>query len=70
MFETSTSKAVNNHKIDEREFNMLQMLHLEELNDLSNTGSKMAAANRSQFQKGLLEEINDLKKELRKRAAS
>ena len=70
VFKTSISKALNNHKIDEREFNMLQTLHLEVLNDLSNIGSKMAAETRSQFEKSLLEGINDLKKELRKEDAS
>ena len=57
VFKTSISKALNNHKIDEREFNMLQTLHLEVLNDLSNIGSKMAAETRSQFEKSLLEGI-------------
>ena len=28
------SKALKNGKIDEQEFNMLQTLHLEEINDL------------------------------------
>ena len=70
MFETSVSKALNDCKIDELEFNMLQTLHSEALNDLSNVGSKMAAETRSQFKKSLLEGINDLMKELRKRDAS
>ena len=51
VFETSISKALNNTKIDEQEFNVLQALHLEALNDLSNTGSKVVAETRSQFEK-------------------
>ena len=70
VFETSISKALKDGKIDESEFNMLQTLHSEVFNDLSNIGSIMAAETRSRFQKSLLEGINDLKKELRKRNAS
>ena len=51
VFETSVSKALKDGKIDKQEFNMLQTLHLEVLNDLSNIGIKMAAEARSQFQK-------------------
>ena len=50
--------------------NSLTCLHLEAFNDLSNVGSKMAAETRSQFKKSLLEGINKLKKELKKRDAS
>ena len=57
------SKALEDGK---REFNMLQTLHLEMLNDLSNAGSKMAAETTSQFQKSLPKEINDLRNELGK----
>ena len=65
MFKMSISKASNDHKIDEWEFNMLQALHLEVLNNLSNVGSKMAAEARSQFQNNLLEGINKLRKEIK-----
>ena len=64
VFETSLSKALSNGKIDEEEFNMLQMLHLKILNELSNIDCKMGAENRNQFEKGLLEKINDIKKTL------
>ena len=57
-------------KIDERDFAMLQTLHLEVLNDLSNIDYKMEAENRNQFENSLLEGINDLKKELKRRDAS
>ena len=54
---------------DEQEFEMLQTLHLEALNYLSNDDSRTAAETRAQFKKSLLEGINNLKKELRKRDA-
>ena len=62
MFEMSISKVLTDGKIDEWEFDMLQTLHLEVLNDLSNVGSKIAAETRSQFQKSLMEGINDLRR--------
>ena len=54
-------------KIDEWEFNTFQELYYESLNNLSNIDHKMEAENKNQFKKSLWEEINDLKKELRKR---
>ena len=62
MFETSVSKALNNHKIDEWEFPTLLTLHLGALNELTNVDREMAAETRVQFQKSLPEEINDFKK--------
>ena len=64
VFETSISKALKNGKIDEEEFNVLQMFHLEVLNELTGVNCKMEAENRIQFEKSLLEEINDIKKSL------
>ena len=46
---------------------MLQALHLEALNDLSSVDHKMEAETRAQLQKSLQEEINDLKKAIRKK---
>ena len=60
--ETSLSKALSNGKIDEEEFKMLQTLHIKMLNELSDVDRKMGAENRNQFEKSLLEEINDIKK--------
>ena len=60
--EASLSKALRNGKIDEEEFNRLQMLYFKTLNELSNVDCKMEAENRNQFEKSLLEEINDMKK--------
>ena len=45
---------------------MLQALHLKVINELSNVDHKMEAETRTQLQKNLLEEINEIKKELRK----
>ena len=67
IFEMSVSKALNSGKIDEQEFNVLQTLHLKALNELSDVNHKMGAENRNQFEKSLLEEINDIKKTLGKR---
>ena len=62
VFETSVSKALNNGKIDEEEFNLLHTLYSKSLNELTGVDQKMGAENRNQFEKSLLEEINDIKK--------
>ena len=67
VFETSLYKALNNGKIDEREFQVLQELHLKVINELANIDSKMELETRAQLQKSLLEEINKIKKTLRTR---
>ena len=61
VFEMSVSKALNNGKIDEEEFNVLQTFDLK---CLTGVDHKMEAENRNQFEKSLLEEINDIKKTL------
>ena len=48
--------------IDEEEFNTLQTLHLETLNELTGVDHRMEARNRSLVEKSLMEEINELKK--------
>ena len=48
--------------IDEEEFNMLQTLHLETLNELTGIDHRMEAEHRSLVEKSLLEEINNIKK--------
>ena len=70
VFEARVSKVLNDGRVDEQEFNMIQALHFGSLNDLSNVDCKMEVEIRSQLQKSQQEEINDLKKELRKRDAS
>ena len=51
VFETSVSKALNNGKIDEEEFNMLQTLCSKSLNELTGVNRKMGAESRNQFEK-------------------
>ena len=65
IFERVVSKSLNDGVIDEEEFNMLQMLHLEMLNELMGIDRRMEAENRSPVEKSLLEEINELKKKAR-----
>ena len=47
--ETSIFKALNDAKIDEREFDMIQTLYLKTLNELANIDNKMEAEIRSQL---------------------
>ena len=60
VFERVISGALKNGIIDE--FNTLQMLHLETLNELTGVDHRMEAENRSLVEKSLMEEINELKK--------
>ena len=62
VFERVVSGALKNGVIDEEEFNMLQTLHLETLNELTGVDGRMEAEHRSLVEKGLLEEINEIKK--------
>ena len=48
--------------IDEEEFNMLQTLHLETLDKLTDIDCRMEAENRSLVEESLMEEINNIKK--------
>ena len=50
VFETSVFKALNNGEVDEREFSMLQDLHLKVINELVNVDCKMELENRNQLQ--------------------
>ena len=62
VFERVISGALKNSIIDEEEFNTLQTLHLETLNELTGVDHRMEAENRSLVEKSLMEEINKLKK--------
>ena len=62
VFERVISGALKNGIIDEEEFNTLQTLHLETLNELTGVDRRTEAENRSLFEKSLMEEINKLKK--------
>ena len=61
VFERVISGALKNGVIDEEEFNTLQMLHLETLNELTGVDRRMEADNRSLVEKSLMEEINNMK---------
>ena len=63
VFERVISGALENGVIDEEEFNILQTLHLETLNELMGVDHRMEVENRSLVEKSLMEEINELIKE-------
>ena len=62
VFERVISGALKNGIINEKEFNTIQTLHLETLNELTGVNCRMEAENRSLVEKSLMEEINKLKK--------
>ena len=62
VFERVVSGALKNGIIDEEEFNILQTLHLETLNELIGIDRTMEVEHRSLVEKSLLEEINNIKK--------
>ena len=62
VFERVVSGALKDSIIDEEEFNMLQTLYLETLNELTGIDCRMEVEHRSLVEKSLLEEINELKK--------
>ena len=68
VFERVISGAWKNGIINEEEFNNLQTLHLETLNELTGIDRKMEAENRSLVEKTLMEEINELKKKAETKA--
>ena len=62
VFERAVSKSLKDGVIGEEEFNTLQTLHLETLNELTGVDRRMEVEHRSLVEKSLLEEINELKK--------
>ena len=68
VFERVISGALKNGVIDEEEFNTLQTLHLETLNEFMSVDHRMEAENRSLVEKSLMEEINELKKKAETKA--
>ena len=62
VFERVVSKSLKDGVLDEEEFNTLQMLQLETLNELMSIDHRMEVEHRSLVKKNLLEEINELKK--------
>ena len=63
-FEITVSKALNDDRIDEREFNTLHALYFKAFSKLTAINRKMEAEARSELQNGLLEKINDLERKL------
>ena len=63
VFERVVSKTLKNGMINEEEFNLLQT-YFKTINELTSIDSKIEAKNRTQFEKSLLEEINEIKKNL------
>ena len=68
VFERVISGAMKNGIIDEEEFNTLQTLHLETLNELMGVDQRIESENRSLVEKGLMEEINNMKKKIKEQA--
>ena len=68
VFERVISGALKDGIIDEEEFNTLQTLHLETLNELTGVNCRMEMENRSLVEKSLMEEINELKKKAETKA--
>ena len=62
VFDRVVSGALKDGIVDEEEFNTLQMLHLETLNELTGVDCRMEVENRSLVEKSLMEEINNIKK--------
>ena len=68
IFDRVISAALKDGIIDEEEFNTLQTLHLETLNELTGVDRRMEVENRSLVEKSLMEEINELKKKAETKA--
>ena len=68
VFDRVISGALKNGVIDEEEFNTLQTLHFETLNELTGVDCRMELENRSLVEKRLMEEINNIKKKAETKA--
>ena len=68
VFERVISDAVKDGIINEEEFNPLQTLHLETLNELTGVNHRIEAENKFLVEKSLMEEINELKKKAETKA--
>ena len=68
VFDRVISGLLKDSIIDEEEFNMLQTLHLETLNELTDVNHRMEVENRSLVEKSLMEKINKLKKKVETKA--
>ena len=68
VFERVISGELKNGIIDEKEFNTLQTLHLETLDELTGVDRRMEAENKSLVEKSVMEEMNELKKKIKEQA--
>ena len=68
VFDRVISVALKDSIIDEEEFNTLQTLHVETLNELMGVDHRIKAENRSLVEKSLMEQINELKKKAETKA--
>ena len=68
VFERVISGALKNGTINEEEFNTLQTLLLETLNEMMGVDRRMEVENRSLVEKSLMEERNELKKKAETKA--
>ena len=64
VFERVVSGTLKGGVIDEEEFNSIQTLHLETLNELTSIDHRMEEENRFLVEESLQEEMNDIKKKL------
>ena len=58
------SGLLKDGKIDEEEFNMLQTFHFKRMNELTGIDRRLESENMSQFEKSLLEKINEIMKNI------
>ena len=68
VFDRVISVALKDGIINEEEFNTLQTLHFETLNELMGVDHRMEVENRTLVEKILMEEINELKKKAETKA--
>ena len=64
VFERGISKSLEDGVIGYKEFEILQAAYYEALDKISSTDKKMEAEARNQFEKGLMEELKNIKRRL------
>ena len=64
VFERGISKSLEDGVIDYKEFEILQAAYYEALDKISSTDKKMEVEARNQFEKGLMEELKNIKRRL------
>ena len=64
VFERGISKSLEDRVIDYKEFEILQAAYYEALDKISSTDKKIEVEARNQFEKGLMEELKNIKRRL------